>query len=40
VVALPGVKRPKALGFLTDEIHHNISIELNGERKQWIANPE
>jgi uncharacterized protein (TIGR03032 family) len=40
VVALPGVKRPKALGFLTDEIHHNFSIELNGERKQWIASAD
>ena len=25
VVAMPGVRRPKALGFLTDEIDHNIS---------------
>jgi uncharacterized protein (TIGR03032 family) len=26
VVAMPGVRRPKALGFLTNEIHHSISI--------------
>ena len=25
VVGMPGVRRPKALGFLTDEIDHNIS---------------
>jgi uncharacterized protein (TIGR03032 family) len=29
VCAIPGVRRPLALGFLSDEIHQNITIELD-----------
>ena len=29
VAAIPGVRRPLALGFLNDEFHHNITIELD-----------
>lgn len=37
VVALPGVRRPKMLGFKTDEIKHTLSIE--GDRSLWRAAP-
>ena len=39
VVALPGVHRPKALGFLTKEIHHNFCIEVNGSLARWNSEP-
>jgi len=29
VCAILGVRRPLALGFLNDEIHHNITIEMD-----------
>jgi hypothetical protein len=35
VVALPGVVRPTALGFKTEEIRHTVTIE--GERTIWRA---
>ncbi len=41
VVVLPGVVRPKALGFKTDEIRHNVWFENEGEGKgktdRWSA---
>ena len=40
VVALPGVKRPKALGFLTDEIRHNFCIEVDGSPARWSSQAE
>ena len=39
VVALPGVVRPKALGFKTDEIRHTVCLENEGELTRWIAKP-
>ena len=38
VVALPNVLRPKALGFKTDEIRHNVWIhDDSGQRNRWTA---
>ncbi len=38
VAILPGVARPKAIGFQTDEIHHNVSFEdENGVIHSWSA---
>jgi hypothetical protein len=38
VAALPGVTRPKALGFQTDEIRHNVSFEdETGQVHSWSA---
>jgi len=39
VVALPGVTRPKALGFVTDEIQHNVWFEEHGQASHWTAAP-
>lgn len=33
VIALPGIRRPRMLGFATDQIRHTISVE--GERGIW-----
>ena len=35
VLVLPGVRRPKALGFQTDEIRHNVWFEQNGQVERW-----
>jgi uncharacterized protein (TIGR03032 family) len=35
VVVLPGVTRPKALGFKTDEIRHNVWFDDNGQHRHW-----
>ncbi|MGD9723370.1 MAG: TIGR03032 family protein [Pirellulales bacterium] len=35
VVALPGVARPKALGFKTTEIRHNVWFDDDGQRRHW-----
>lgn len=35
VVVLPGVLRPKALGFKTDEIRHRVWLEVDGQVQQW-----
>jgi len=35
VVVLPGVRRPKALGFQTDEIRHNVWFPNQGRVQQW-----
>ena len=35
VVALPGVARPKALGFKTNEIRHGIWFEEGGQAVSW-----
>ena len=40
VIALPGVVRPKALGFLTDEISHNFCIEVDGGTARWNGQPK
>lgn len=40
VVALPGVTRPKALGFLTDEIRHHFSIKVDGKQASWKGQPD
>ncbi|MGQ0503166.1 MAG: TIGR03032 family protein [Panacagrimonas sp.] len=37
VVALPGVLRPKALGFKTEEIRHRVWLEVDGHDRQWSA---
>ena len=37
VVVLPGVTRPKALGFKTDEIADNVWFEENGTATLWSA---
>jgi hypothetical protein len=37
VVALPGVVRPKALGFQTDEIEHQVWFEDEGKVTSWSA---
>lgn len=38
VAILPGVKRPKALGFKTDEIRRIAWLEENGQPERWRAN--
>jgi uncharacterized protein (TIGR03032 family) len=35
VVALPGVARPKALGFKTDEIRYNVWLPVDGKPVRW-----
>ena len=37
VVALPGVRRPKALGLKTDEIRRNVWFEQDGRITRWTA---
>jgi uncharacterized protein (TIGR03032 family) len=37
VVTLPGVARPKALGFKTNEIRHNICFESDGRTLSWLG---
>jgi uncharacterized protein (TIGR03032 family) len=37
VVVLPGVARPKAFGFKTDEIRHNVWIDEDGQPTRWSA---
>lgn len=37
VVVLPEVRRPKALGFKTDEIRHNVWFASDGRTNQWIG---
>lgn len=37
VVALPGVTRPKALGFKTNEIRHGIWFEKDGQAVSWLG---
>jgi uncharacterized protein (TIGR03032 family) len=39
VVALPGVRRPKALGFATDEIQRNVWFEEHQQMSHWTAAP-
>ena len=33
VIALPGIRRPRMLGFANDEIRHTLSVE--GDRGLW-----
>jgi uncharacterized protein (TIGR03032 family) len=40
VVVLPEVARPKALGFKTDEIRHNVWIDDDGQTTRWTARPK
>ena len=35
VAVLPGVRRPRALGFQTDEIRHNVWFSHQGHVEQW-----
>lgn len=35
VAVLPGVRRPKALGFKTEEIRHRVWVEVDGHLQQW-----
>ncbi|MGQ0619695.1 MAG: TIGR03032 family protein [Panacagrimonas sp.] len=35
VAVLPGVLRPKALGFKTEEIRHRVWLEVDGRVQQW-----
>jgi uncharacterized protein (TIGR03032 family) len=37
VVALPNVTRPRALGFQTPEIRHNVWIDDEGRRLRWTG---
>ena len=37
VVTLPGVARPKALGFKTNEIRHQIWFEDGGQPMSWTG---
>lgn len=37
VIALPGVRRPKALGLKTDEIRRNVWFEDDGQVCRWTA---
>ncbi len=37
VAVLPGVVRPKALGFKTDEIRHSIWLDAEGRSLSWSA---
>ena len=37
VIVLPDVVRPKAYGFKTDEIHHNVWFESEGKVLSWSA---
>ena len=37
VVVLPGVIRPKALGFKTDEIRYNVWVNEDGRSVRWTA---
>ena len=37
VALLPGVTRPRALGFKTDEVRHNIWLDDNSRRVRWSA---
>jgi uncharacterized protein (TIGR03032 family) len=40
VAVLPGVVRPKVIGFQTDEINHNVSYEdETGRIHSWAAGP-
>jgi hypothetical protein len=39
VVALPGVARPKMLGFLTDEIQRDLWITEGGKVRHWSGEP-
>ena len=36
-LVLPGVTRPKALGFKTDEIRHNVWIHDSGRPAHWTG---
>jgi uncharacterized protein (TIGR03032 family) len=35
VVVLPDAIRPKAFGFKTSEIRHNVWVDQNGQRRHW-----
>jgi hypothetical protein len=35
VVVLPDAVRPKAFGFKTEEIRHNVWLEQDGQRRHW-----
>ncbi len=37
VVVLPDVRRPKALGFKTEEIRHNVWFESDGRTHKWLG---
>jgi uncharacterized protein (TIGR03032 family) len=37
VVVLPDVVRPKAFGFKTDDIRHNVWVEHDGRRSHWTG---
>jgi uncharacterized protein (TIGR03032 family) len=37
VVVLPGTSRPKAFGFKTDEIRHNVWVKQDGHHAHWSA---
>ncbi len=40
VVALPGVQRPKALGFQTEEIQHTATAQIDGRTRLWSGRPK
>lgn len=39
VIVLPGVVRPKALGFQTDEIRYNVWLSSDGKTTRWSGEP-
>lgn len=40
VIVLPGVVRPKALGFKSDEIRYNVWLDLDGKIVRWSGQPK
>ena len=40
VVALPGVQRPKALGFQTDEIQNTVTARVENQTRIWSGIPK
>lgn len=37
VIALPGVKRPRLVGFQSSEVRHRVTYETEGGEKRWLA---
>jgi len=40
VAVLPGARRPKALGFKTDEIRHVVWLESDGQTQRYVASEQ
>jgi uncharacterized protein (TIGR03032 family) len=37
VIALPGVRRPRLVGFQTNEIRRRVTVAVDGESRRWIG---